>query len=132
LSLRGGTLAVYEAAPDFASAPNFADRELFLAVRFIKSMARQLGGRATHGDDIEPKRRLSPFTLVGGLSGVFVTGDMPLWLLASDQGPARLLESAQKGVFSFSSFDGHEHPNGFALGTREVRPFTAVHGRSVF
>jgi cleavage and polyadenylation specificity factor subunit 1 len=115
-------------APDFTTAPSFGNRELFLAVRFVKSMARQLGGRsvAARGGDADddwsqPKRHLNTFTSVGGLDGVFVTGDQPLWLLASDQGPARLLESAQKGVFSFSSFGGDEHPNGFALGTREVR-----------
>jgi hypothetical protein len=113
-------LLIYEGVPDFSPAPNFAGRDTFLAVRFVKVLARQLTSRPVRGDD-EPMRRFVAFTGVGGFSGVFITGDSPAWILASDLGPPRLWDSAQKGVYSFCPFDGREHPEGFALGTREVK-----------
>lgn len=62
------------------------------------------GRNAVAGDDESPpaRREFVPFAGFGAYSGVFVTGEDPFWLVASDHGPVRLFDHGEKGVYSFS------------------------------
>lgn len=62
-------------------------------------------GRKPVAEDAEPtpaRREFVPFSNFAAHSGVFVTGEDPFWLVASDHGPVRLFDHGEKGVYSFS------------------------------
>lgn len=85
------------------------------------------GKRAEGQDDLPPpKRDFIPFSDLSGYTGVFSTGEDPVWLIATDHGPARILDHADKGVYGFTSSDGN---GDFVVQTRQVRACRVETGR---
>jgi cleavage and polyadenylation specificity factor subunit 1 len=101
-----------------------------LGVRFVKVVARRLPiplvRRARPGvdtsDDLPPPRReFIPFSHFGAYSGVFITGEDPFWLLASDHGPAHLYDYSEKNVHAFSPVVGEFKGAHFMTQSKTVR-----------
>lgn len=123
--LSNGSLAVYEAFPSISAAAS-STRPASLGVRFVKVVIRRLPTpvfrRPKPGvPEVEvPRREFVRFSQIQGYAGVFVTGEDPLWLVASDHGPARLVEHSEKGIFGFSqaAFDASDAD--FVMQTRTV------------
>lgn len=105
--MKNGSLAVYEGFPSISSASTSSSAST-LGVRFVKVLTRKLSTTIVkRNKDPESKplarREFVPFSDLGGYSGVFLTGEDPLWLLATDHGPTRLFDHAEKGVYAFST-----------------------------
>ncbi|KAK4054607.1 mRNA cleavage and polyadenylation factor subunit [Microbotryomycetes sp. JL221] len=99
--LENGTLAVYEAVP--ALTPQKSHRPMSLGCRFVKTAMRRLANSSRRGHtdvDEAPRRDLIALTCGPGESrAVFVTGDEPVWVVASDHGPARVFDAAERNVY---------------------------------
>lgn len=110
--LTNGALAVYEAFPSISSARQ-SPREATLGARFVKTSMRRLpapiirkGKRAEGQDDLPPpKRDFVPFSNLSGFTGLFSTGEDPVWIIATDHGPAQILDHADKGIYGFAVSD---------------------------
>lgn len=105
--MSNGSLAAYEAFPS-TSAPATLSRRATLGVRFVKVATRRLSvpviRRGKVVDDLPPPRRdLIPFENLASYSGAFITGEDPIWLIASDHGPIHLYDHSDKSVYGFSA-----------------------------
>lgn len=122
--MKNGALAVYEAFPSISAAT--VSRPSSLAVRFVKTVTRRLPivvrARAKAGDNSipPPKRELVEFESIDGYSGAFLTGEDPLWILASDHGPVRLFDHAEKGIYGFSKLSSNADGKEYVTQSRTV------------
>jgi cleavage and polyadenylation specificity factor subunit 1 len=131
--LANGSLAVYEAFPSISAASS-SSREASLGVRFVKVATRRLsmpvarrGKRGAGEDELPPPRReFVPFSRLQGLTGLFATGEDPFWILATDHGPARLFDHADKGVYGFSSIAFEAEEAQYMIQSKAVSGGTAV------
>lgn len=123
--LTNGSLAIYEAFPSILAARSASRPSGSLGVRFVKTLIKRLPApaRAKPGPgDVQleaPRRDLVAFARVQGYDGVFVSGEDPLWLVATDHGPVRGYEHGEKGVYGFSGWS--EGEEGYVVQSREVR-----------
>lgn len=107
--MEDGSLAIYEAVPDFGYTAYGNTSERTLGLRWLKVHSRTLGAAKTRpsnadDDSLGPaERRLIPFADLGGHSGLLISGESPLWLFAEDTAPSRLFESAIKPVYGFTA-----------------------------
>ncbi|GAA5916679.1 hypothetical protein JCM5296_000765 [Sporobolomyces johnsonii] len=128
--LANGSMAVYEAFPSLSSVPSLSPADSAqpppprLALRFVKTLVRHIplavprrkGAGAQSSSDLPPPRReLVPFANVSGHTGAFWTGEEAFWLVKGAHGPARCVESAERGVYAFIGLDRGE----CAVQTRE-------------
>lgn len=110
LLLEDGTCVVYECVPDHGRTVYRETGHLILGVRFLKThylpigTPKRSGPKVNGSDALGPaQRRFVPFADVAGRSGLILTGDSPLWLLAEDLAPSRLFECAMKPAYGFST-----------------------------
>lgn len=88
------------------------------------------GKRAEEQDSMPPpKRDFVQFSNLSGFTGLFSTGEDPVWLIATDHGPAQILDHADKGVYGFS---GPNDDGEYTIQTRQVsKAHACAIGRSL-
>lgn len=96
-------LSIYEAILDLGTP--FRRPESGLQARFVKVLAQRVEARA---EGAAP-RSLTSFANLRGMSGVFLAGPAPLWLLAPDRGPVRAFAAHVYDVASFSSLSSTDY-----------------------
>ncbi|KAA1478696.1 hypothetical protein DENSPDRAFT_845850 [Dentipellis sp. KUC8613] len=113
--LRSGQLAIYEAiSSDIPNEPIPASRASALKVRFVKVLSRAFD--IQHAEEQEKSvlaehkrisRQLIPFvtspTPDTKFSGVFLTGDWPSWILATDKAGIKIHPSGHAVVHAFTA-----------------------------
>lgn len=109
--LTNGSLAVYEAFSSTSAPVPSSTRNATLGVRFVKVLNRRLSipvvRRSKVVDAIPPAaREFVPFHDLASFSGAFITGEDPLWLLATDHGPARLFDHSDRSIYGFTLDSG--------------------------
>lgn len=138
--MSNGALAIYEAFPS-TTAEHPSSRPRSLGVRFVKSVTRRLPllmPRRTRkgegeGDVLPPPRReFVPFLDVQGYSGVCVTGEDPLLLIAPDHGPVRIYDYGEKGLYGFSKIVSESAEAGYVAVSRSVSARLFFHFRELF
>ncbi|GAA5925405.1 hypothetical protein JCM1841_002835 [Sporobolomyces salmonicolor] len=125
--LANGSMAVYEAFPSLSSAVSRSSADSTqppqprLALRFVKTLVRHIplaiprrkGAGAQSSSDLPPARReLVPFANVSGHAGAFLTGEEAFWLVKGAHGPARCVESAERGVYAFAGLERTQQEGG--------------------
>ncbi|TFY75914.1 hypothetical protein EWM64_g8097, partial [Hericium alpestre] len=108
--LRSGQLAIYSVLPSEApSDPIPAARTALLKIKFVKMFSR--------GFDIQPhpdeQEKSTTF------SGVFLTGDWPSWILATDKAGIKVHPSGHNVVHAFTACSLWESKGDFLLYTEE-------------
>lgn len=132
--LRSGHFAIYEAVP----SPSIADqsppptRAHTILVKFVKVLSRAFdiqphtdeGEKSVLAEQRRISRHLIPFVtspvLGKTLSGVFLTGDRPSWILATDKGGIRIHASGHSVVHAFTACSLWESKGDFLLYSEEV------------
>ncbi|KIM78173.1 hypothetical protein PILCRDRAFT_98438 [Piloderma croceum F 1598] len=128
--LRSGQLAIYEVLPAPLPLDMPPVRTSFLAVKFVKVASRAFEIRRQ--DDMEKtvlaeQKRISrafiPFVTSPShgteYTGVFLTGDRPSWILASNKSGVRVIPSGHTVVYSFTTCSLWESKGDFLLYTDE-------------
>ena len=139
--LRCGQLAIYQVVlTNKVDWPQSASRNS-LGVRFIKVMSRTFEAR--QGESLEKTsslaeqrralRTLIPFTTtpptqspsspVNPMSGVFVTGDEPTWIIATDKEGLQSHPCGWQSVNSLTTCSLWDSRSDFLMHTDEVKPF---------
>jgi cleavage and polyadenylation specificity factor subunit 1 len=111
-------MAVYEAVRDhgYTAYTDSDSSDRVLGIRWVKVHSQTLGAarpvRARNDDDgLGPaSRRLVPFSDLGGHSGLLITGEAPLWLLAEDTASPRLVDCAFKPLYGFTTLAAESGP----------------------
>lgn len=125
---------MYEAVPDYGYAAYREGTNRTLGLRFIKTLYKNLGAvkarttAKTNGasESLGPApRRFIPFENFGGYSGLVLSGETPLWLIAEDHAAFRHFDSTVKPIFGFCTTSS----GSCILTTGEVR--TAVCSKPV-
>lgn len=121
-----GSLIVYEGVPDFGQTAYRSQRPYTLGLRFNKTYARPLGAprakstlKANGSGIFPPERKLQPLCKLDGRSGLLITGETPLWILAEDYAASRLFDSAIKPIYSLANVKS-DSEKGFLISTGEV------------
>ena len=131
--LRCGLFAIYEALPTPAATdPLPPTRTSTLCVKFVKTVTRAFD--ITQSDETEKSvlaeqkrisRQLIPFVTSPApgrtFAGVFLTGDRPCWVLATDKGGVRVLPSGHQVVHAFTACSLWDSKGDFLLYSDEVR-----------
>ncbi|KAM0749012.1 hypothetical protein T439DRAFT_382097 [Meredithblackwellia eburnea MCA 4105] len=132
--LTNGSLAVYEGHSSVSAASSATRPEGSLGLRFVKVCIKRLPPprRRVAGSPEPAKREFVPFACVDGYSGVFVTGEDPMWVLAADHGQANIYEHSVKGVYSFSEFTFEDEGAGYIVQTREDLSVCSLPANSCF
>jgi hypothetical protein len=124
--MEDGTLVVYEAVPDYGYAAYREGSNRTIGLRFIKTLYRNLGAakkrttNKTNGasESLGPApRNFLSFEDLGGYSGLLLSGESPLWLIAEDHAALRHFDCTIKPIFGFCSTSG----GNCILSTGEVR-----------
>lgn len=141
--LRCGQLAIYQAIlTDRPEWPDTASRNS-LGISFIKVMSRTFEARQPESFEktsiIAEQRRalrsLVPFTTTPptpsaqqehSLSGVFVTGDEPTWIIATDKEGLKAHASCWQSVNSLTACSIWDSKSDFLMHTDEVRTFISL------
>jgi len=130
--LRSGQLTIYEALPDVTpTRPVSLVRSCSLAVNFVKVTSRAFDiQRPEEGEKgvIAEQKRISrlfiPFvtTPTPGttFSGVFLTGDRPSWILATNKSGVQIHPSGHSVVHSFTPCSVWESKGDFLMYSDEV------------
>ncbi|GAA6007203.1 cleavage/polyadenylation factor CFT1 [Rhodotorula paludigena] len=151
--LTNGLLAIYEAVASMSAvspvSPNSSSRPPRLAARFVKTHVRYLpsaparrkGTQAAVPDLPPPRRDFCPFSHVGGMSGVLITGEEAVWVLKGPHGSTQCIESSDRGVYGVTELGGGqqhderggaEEGNEFAMQTRAGLAIARVSPSLVF
>ena len=137
MMLRCGQLAIYQAIlTDKPGWPDSGSRNS-LGVKFIKVMSRLFEARQTEPAEktsiIAEQRRalrsLIPFTTTPSsssegeacsINGIFVTGDEPTWIVASDKSGLKAHPSCWNSVNSLAACSIWDSKSDFLMHTDEV------------
>lgn len=112
--MKSGNIALYEHLPPTSSSESgpLISRYLRVSVRQLPSRpARRTKTENPNGlyEDGGLRRELRSFKDINGFQGAFLSGDAPLWILATDVGPARFFECPSKPVSGLAeSFPGND------------------------
>lgn len=131
--LRCGQLAIYQALPaEPSSEPIPPSRTSTLAVKFVKTFSRAF--ELQHPEEQETSalaehRRISrqfiPFTTSPApdktMSGVFLTGENPSWILQTDKSSVKVIPSGHAVVHAFTATSLWGWKGDFLLYSDEVR-----------
>lgn len=90
-----------------------------MALRFIKVASRNIDFHRAQSY----QRQITPIVIPSGHSGLFVSGERPVWVLASDHGPAHIYDGHQGETKALLSSVGSKH---IAYAGLEVRVLPAV------
>jgi cleavage and polyadenylation specificity factor subunit 1 len=134
--LRCGQLAVYQALPaEPSSEPIPPARTSTLAVKFAKMCSRAF--EIQHPEEQEStalaehrriSRQLIPFITSPApdktLSGVFLTGENPSWIVQTDRASVKVIPSGHTVVHAFTATSLWDWKGDFLLYSDEVRCFT--------
>ncbi|EJD52944.1 hypothetical protein AURDEDRAFT_81080 [Auricularia subglabra TFB-10046 SS5] len=117
--LRSGTVAVYDTAP-VELPPVATGREAGLQLAFVRIMSRAVDTapieRAEKRGAPAP-RHLIPFST--SVSGVFLTGGKPGWILGTDKTAVRLVPAVNQVVHSFTACSLWGNRGEFLMNTDE-------------
>lgn len=117
-------MAIYEGVRDFGLTAYGESSDATIGIRWIKVHAQALGAARVprKKDDNDglgpPNRHLLPYKDLGGHSGMLMTGEAPLWLLAEDTASSRIVECAFKPIYGFTQIAAEHGPMAglFSLG----------------
>jgi len=116
-----GTMVLYETfpakvPPHSSSSTGSSSNENTprLGLKFVKSLvhhvpittprSRKGGAAGGPNANLPPpiRKEIIQFSRLGSISGAFITGEEPYWLVKTRQGPARCFETSQKNVYGFT------------------------------
>lgn len=128
-----GNLVVYEIAASFSHTPASAPAAPAppasppLAIRLVKTIFRPVRLAGDAGPtELAPSAKLSPFRNLHGLTGVFLAGDLPHWILSEDATPVQLYSVDEPGVRAFAPSSFYGQSEEYVLVTSEAAHLVAV------
>lgn len=110
---------VYESTPVFptSSTPDPTSRSS-LAVRFVKIISRAVRPADDPDEEIVPWS-LQPFTNLRGLTGAFLTGDFPFWIVRDEASPVMLYGVNERMVDAFATSSLYGRDDQYLMVTEE-------------
>jgi hypothetical protein len=116
-----GHLIIYEANRIFPSSDPLPESRSSLAVRFVKIVSRAVRPPDDPDDmDFFIPWSIVPFTGLRGLTGAFLTGDLPFWILRDETGPVTLFGVDERMVHAFSQTTSYGQEDQYILTTDDV------------
>ena len=142
--LRCGQLAIYQALPaEPSSEPIPPSRTSTLTVKFVKTFSRAF--ELQHPEEQETSalaehrrilRQFIPFTTSPApdktMSGVFLTGENPSWILQTDKSSVKVIPSGHAVVHAFTGTSLWGWKGDFLLYSDEVRADGRVCQMAIF
>lgn len=132
--MRSGQLAIYEIHPATTPTDITCVRASSLAIKFVKVLSQAFDIQKPEENEksiLAEQKRIShsliPFVTTpasgSSFSGVFLTGDRPSWILATNKSGVRIHPSGYSVVHSFTACSVWDSRGDFLLYADDVSPF---------